>query len=670
MAFGDILAGFAEAGHKHRQTLLQLDYEKKKALAEQYGKLAESPDYPEESRREFLNRALQIHALAPEKKLPKEWENMQITVQPRPGKEINQNVGQPFGLFPELSPFKESFKNIPAPIPPAEKRSVLEPMSFDEKLRRLEETEEVKGGVQRRLAAAKAGMPKVLPPMVVEDSEGQRHRMQVIQRGKMDPVTGEPMMDEFGNPQMEFVTETMPEPIGGFAIRRDEPIPFSAAIQLRDRGRKFFDEGRNPIDLDKYKDVPGIGLVPTGNPDEYAFGAIKYRPSSIAGQMRGIPEAGELSQETMPQLGQATATLPRTRNQPFILPTETGGRGVINFPVTTTTQVPGTEVLGQLPKTAPAPTPPPNVPRGTGPSEEQINFLMQQPANRGRTREQIIAALSAAPPSPSLQAAATGATAPAAPPPTAPTGTPQLQEIPGAMNPGEYRRQADIVTRIKPSLNMLLGDPENPAFRGLESFAHLADDPRSRARVGNAARLILKEMADTGNGGGGLGASLFGSGINIGGGSLIKALENKFGLTEWKASTSGKVVDEAMTALTAEERQFLDRIFGSYGTVVGLRAVTGGSALQFNAKLMEFELPVPGLSGLATRRQYYDKLASLTGEPLSSTKTFSDKIFVDRPYYLQTVRRLTALGNGEPVRRGRNGLPDIVFRNGQWVPLQ
>lgn len=146
MALADILAGLSEAGHQHRTTLLQMDYDKRNKLADLYGKLAEDENYPEEARSEFLNRAVQIHTLPPEKKMPKEWENMTLTISPPKPKPIQtqgsegtnaQSIDLPGGeSVPQYAQAAIEPQTVQPPTPPPTMRSAYSPLSFDERLDR------------------------------------------------------------------------------------------------------------------------------------------------------------------------------------------------------------------------------------------------------------------------------------------------------------------------------------------------------------------------------------------------------------------------------------------------------------------------------------------------------------------------------------------------------
>lgn len=82
MALGDVLAGFADAGHAHRTNLLNMQFEQAKDLGDKYFQISQSQDYPDEVRKEAMNRVVGLHTMDPGKKIPKEWSDLSFTVQP------------------------------------------------------------------------------------------------------------------------------------------------------------------------------------------------------------------------------------------------------------------------------------------------------------------------------------------------------------------------------------------------------------------------------------------------------------------------------------------------------------------------------------------------------------------------------------------------------------
>jgi hypothetical protein len=156
MAFADILAGFADAGHQHHTNLLRMDYEKKKDLSSQYGRLSEDPNYPEDVRAEALKRALTLHSLEPGKKIPKEIEGFSFTVQPRtpapvqiPGSDGTdaQPIEIPgFDSTPQSATAQINPRTVQPPTPPPYQQTFA-PMSYAQKLSREQQEARSKADV-------------------------------------------------------------------------------------------------------------------------------------------------------------------------------------------------------------------------------------------------------------------------------------------------------------------------------------------------------------------------------------------------------------------------------------------------------------------------------------------------------------------------------------------
>lgn len=141
MAIGDILAGFAEAGHEHQQTLLRMAYKQRDELSGAYAKLMQDDSYPEPAREQFAQAYHDIITSDPFKlpKVIKKYQDMTISVQPpTPPSQM-----QPTGVestyegmkSDETSPSGQSPKfglNVtqsvaPAPTPPMRTQSIYRP---------------------------------------------------------------------------------------------------------------------------------------------------------------------------------------------------------------------------------------------------------------------------------------------------------------------------------------------------------------------------------------------------------------------------------------------------------------------------------------------------------------------------------------------------------------
>ena len=84
----------------------------------------------------------------------------------------------------------------------------------------------------------------------------------------------------------------------------------------------------------------------------------------------------------------------------------------------------------------------------------------------------------------------------------------------------------------------------------------------------------------------------------------------------------------------------------AYGTIIGLRAITKGSAAKFSAQSLEREVPLPGFAipaNNASQFSFYDKLSRLAEEVYSGSKGNAVLSPQEKAYYQQQYDRLQAL---------------------------
>ncbi|MGH7184508.1 MAG: hypothetical protein ACREJN_21390 [Nitrospiraceae bacterium] len=222
--------------------------------------------------------------------------------------------------------------------------------------------------------------------------------------------------------------------------------------------------------------------------------------------------------------------------------------------------------------------------------------------------------------------------------------------LPNTLPQAEFNNQQQIARPVRAAAVQLFGNPDNPDQESLETFAHLADDPKSRARIGTAARLVINDLAAADKSGG-VGASLLGTGVSASGG-LWGALKNWSGLTAAVGEQQAAATDRAVQALTPEEARALNQIMAAYGTVVGLRSLTRGGAYKFSTDSMERELPIPGISDVSSSTTYYNKLAKIANEVVEGTKGVSDAVLPEKAQYIEAARRLNLLGQGKNPNAG------------------
>ena len=130
MSFAGVLTGLAEAHAEKQKTLFEREMDRRKQLADLYMKFALAPDTRPEAMGPMLQRSLSITAHPPEKKLPKEYEDITpllmttlpegkqtISAQETPG---FQPPVMPSGGMPEVPPVP-GFGGI-GPLAPGQSR--------------------------------------------------------------------------------------------------------------------------------------------------------------------------------------------------------------------------------------------------------------------------------------------------------------------------------------------------------------------------------------------------------------------------------------------------------------------------------------------------------------------------------------------------------------------
>lgn len=242
--------------------------------------------------------------------------------------------------------------------------------------------------------------------------------------------------------------------------------------------------------------------------------------------------------------------------------------------------------------------------------------------------------------------------------------------------PGELGRQRQFAVPIKAAAVQIFGDPKRPDFQPLSAFAHLADDPDSRRRVGTAARVIINQMVEAESKGAHVGTLLGEGGLAglFGVSELLDMVKNDAGIPVALAESQAHAVSTSLARLTDEERAMLNRIMAAYGTVVGLRSLTRGSAYRFSTLSMERELPIPGISDVLNSTTYYSKLASLAEEIATGIdgSGISKRIMPEQDYYKQQATELAAKARGRNPNTSTpdQGRPQFIYRGGKLTPVQ
>lgn len=648
MAIGDILAGFAQAGHEHQTNLIDLAYKQRDQLANAYSRLMQDESYPVEARQQF-GQAFQDITTSDPFKLPqtiKKYQDMKISVTPprslrpvQPGPEVDQHLSLPPGS--PGAPMGMEVPNIPAPQPPpglmeeyqppAEMRSLFAPKPFQDVLNQTRLQEKTKYETATEPAALlKLGVPTPTGNKGVRmDAKGDAY--QVTQMKRLNPDTKE----------WEFYDQVSNAPLRHFAPRASGELNIedAAGMQAQDPSMVFIDEGtKQPIDLKKVMaTMPDATLRHTGS-NEYQINSQKYKPITVGNVVSSapqVPPSGGIAPSNMgPALGVA-----RTGSQAAV-EKEVGvnAQGEPQFGTLNATRtVPSPGITG-------APTPPVSGP------------LPAQPIAPAAAPPVAPPVTSPAPPRAPLSTTTT------TPPPTQKTSS-KTRSFEGVLAPAELNRQRAIVMPIQEVAASLVGDPANPGAPTLESYGHYALDPKARTDIGAAVDMILHGAADSG--GGNLG--ILGQ-IPVAGDALEWL--RRQGITE---KMSRAQVDAIQRVLSdPKESQVVHQIVATYGTIPGLRVATKGSAYQFYVKNLENEIPTFG--NITSGGQFYEKLALLMRDVVNATsKTISTAVLPKEQFqrYQDAETRLWKLSrlSDEELRTVNVDGPDIQYRRGGKGPV-
>jgi hypothetical protein len=199
------------------------------------------------------------------------------------------------------------------------------------------------------------------------------------------------------------------------------------------------------------------------------------------------------------------------------------------------------------------------------------------------------------------------------------------------MTPGMYNSQSQRAVPVRNAANQIFGDPSQPDLPSMVSFAPLVDDPASRDRVGSAMRIVLHEMEGEEN--------------KSGADTFTGLLANYGGLPQALAASQNSVIEDALGQLSQQERDMVDTMLASYGSIVGLRSLTKASAAQASVKKLENELPIPGIN-VQDSRGYLNKLSRLAEEVWTGASSLSDQVVPEKAFYKEQVGKLVRMRDG------------------------
>lgn len=360
----------------------------------------------------------------------------------------------------------------------------------------------------------------------------------------------------------------------------NSPITPESAREAVAAGKKFLDESGKEIDVAALKPFQKLTPVETNRGVHYIVGNQASRYVTFGNEVHELPALGQIGIPGQPAPAGVTAV------------------GAKQVPVASTREVPMVD-----------PT--------TGRMTKETLRSTRTPMTSGGSR------LTAPPGSPGTTPAAGG-------------GAPSASDKPSAMPQAMFNAQVKRATPIRAAAVQIVGDPDSPDFKPLESYASLADNKESRERVAGAWRVIKDELGKTEHKYGQLGT----------------VLSNMVGLPSILANTTTGVVEKALAKLTPQEKDLLDREIAAYGSIIGLRTITGGSAAKFSADSIERELPIIGVNANSSR-QFYNKLSSLFEEIKGGSENISPDVLKQKPMYREAAKRLSSLAKGQPSNESK-----------------
>jgi hypothetical protein len=195
------------------------------------------------------------------------------------------------------------------------------------------------------------------------------------------------------------------------------------------------------------------------------------------------------------------------------------------------------------------------------------------------------------------------------------------------MTPAMYNQQLQVARPVRVAANQIFGDPSQPEFKSLYTYGDVMENKDSVDRIGSAARLMIQDMADV-------------EATKSGG--LWTLITTSGGLPQALASAQSQATSEAMSKLQPREQELLNAEMDAYGAIIGLRAITKGSAARFSAQSLEREVPIPGISAFDAFT-FYDKLSRLAEEVWSGGKGISENVLPEKSYYHEQYQKLMKL---------------------------
>lgn len=180
---------------------------------------------------------------------------------------------------------------------------------------------------------------------------------------------------------------------------------------------------------------------------------------------------------------------------------------------------------------------------------------------------------------------------------------------------GQFNQIQQRATPVRlATTQIFVGDPQNPAFHPMIDYWDLTKDEGAKKRIALAVRLARSAMLQGEQAGGEVSAHI--GPISASTGGLGSWATNAMGvpvkITEAQNQQMRDAIED-MQKHNPREVEAFNQSMSMFGTVGGLRRLTGGSAAQATIATIENEIPLIGYNTL-TPESFAQRMASLAEE--------------------------------------------------------
>lgn len=428
----------------------------------------------------------------------------------------------------------------------------------------------------------------------------------------------------------DAIKEEAGKPSSGLPRFDGQDVTLESAKSQAKSGTKFSGIDGSDIDLDAVPD--GMVLQPISMNGKVLF--MPVTPGQITKTANNEVYATDKYHVKDIATGGAGATPIGQARVPTVRETSPEGIGGTKSVATPVTGPQGGQSAPPVAPTRPAAPPPQSPPSG-----------------------QADGAPASSPASPKAQSALP---TPKSPAPQAQPGADAGDPILPGISTAQFRQAAAQAAPVAAAVTEIFGDPRQPDLHPLQSYAKLADNPKSQERIGKAIQLTLNGFGD------GIKDAAIGVGagpIHISAGGWGTWLDNKLKGPQAAAGSQAKTLRDVIGQMTPEEKDAYDSTMATMSTMAGLRSISRQSAAMGSLALIERELPKIGLNA-TTSRQFYDQLQRTAGAistfantPGLFPRVQSNGQVVRTGFTPEMQKRITELTSEMEKKKGPNKLP-------------